>query len=508
MRNNRLGAFFLALVMIVSMCVPTAYASEASSSAASSEAAPESSTSKYEGISVGDATPEATPEPEKLFSDSEGFICDTLTEPNCESIFMISLDTDTVIYTLNPDKRRPMASLTKIMSYIVAAELIEDLHNTRTAVPQSVADELAGTGSSLAQIQVGEEFSIFELLNLMMVPSGNDAALTIAKYVDSLNIPAEAEDQPFDENSDGIMSFVEMMNRKADELNCRGTHFVNPHGLHHANHYSTAREMAAIAQYALTLPYFAEITSQQFYDQQPTNMNPETRTVTTSNRMMLSWMEEYYTYATGLKTGSLNESGYCIAATALYDGYSYLAVCMGSPYRDENGERTDYHGEMYDAATLFRWAFLNIENRTVVTDGKLIAEVPIRYAWDKDALQVVASGNMMSMLPKNLREDEIEQHIVLPESVDAPIKKGDRLGTVTFSYMDEELCTVPLVASESVERSEVIQTVEQGKDIFTSTWFIVTASVIAVLSVIYLILMITMNRKRRKMRRIRKYRDL
>ncbi|MBO5252484.1 MAG: serine hydrolase, partial [Clostridia bacterium] len=218
MRNNRLSAFFLALVMIVSMCVPTAYASEASSSAASSEAAPESSTSKYEGISVGDATPEATPEPEKLFSDSEGFICDTLTEPNCESIFMISLDTDTVIYTLNPDKRRPMASLTKIMSYIVAAELIEDLHNTRTAVPQSVADELAGTGSSLAQIQVGEEFSIFELLNLMMVPSGNDAALTIAKYVDSLNIPAEAEDQPFDENRDGIMFFVEMMNRKADEL--------------------------------------------------------------------------------------------------------------------------------------------------------------------------------------------------------------------------------------------------------------------------------------------------
>ena len=508
MRKFRLAAFFMTLIMVSAICMPTVYAAESAVEPTASETASESSTSKYEGITVGDATPEATPEPEKLFSDSEGFVCDTLTNPNSESIFMISLDTDKVVYTMNPDRRRPMASLTKIMSYIVAVEQIEDVMNTRTTVPQSVADELAGTGSSLAELQVGEEFSIFELLNLMMVPSGNDAALTIAKYVDSLNIAATEEDQPFDENQDGLMSFVEMMNRKAVELKCRDTHFTNPHGLHHRNHYSTAREIAAISQYALTLPYFAEITSQQFYDQLPTNMNPETRTVTTSNRMMLSWMEEYYTYTTGLKTGSLNESGYCISATALYDGYSYLVVCMGSPYIDENGARTDYHGEMFDAATLFRWAFLNIENKTLVTDGKLITEIPVRYAWEKDTLQVLASGNMTAMLPKKLAADDIVQVLDLPEYVDAPIKKGDRLGTATYSYQGEELCVVPLVAAESVERSEVIQTIEQGKDIFSSTWFIATAAVIIVLSIIYLCLMISMNKKRRKMRRIRKYRDL
>lgn len=510
MRKFRLSAFFLALLMISSMCVPGVYAAETVSESAveSSAEAAESSGSKYVGISVGDATPETTPEPEKLFSDDEGFVCDTLTDPNCESIFMISLDTDSVIYTLNPDRRRPMASLTKIMTYIIASENIEDLHNTRTAVPESVAEELAGTGSSLAEIQTGEEFSIFELLNLMMVPSGNDAALTIAKYVDALNIAAEEEDQEFDENGDGLLSCVELMNRKADELGCRDTHFTNPHGLHHGNHYSTAREMAAIAQYALTLPYFTEITSQQFYDQQPTNMNKETRTITTSNRMMLSWMEEYYTYTTGIKTGSLNESGYCIAASALYNGYSYLVVCMGSPYVDSKGAHIEYHGEMFDAATLFRWAFLNIENKTIVTDGKLIAEVPLRYAWEKDALQVVASGNATAMLPKALAADDIEQKLSLPESVSAPIKKGEKIGEVTYCYQGKELCTVPLVASESVERSEVIQTIEQGKDIFSSTWFIVTAALIAVLTVIYLILMFTMNRKRRKMRRIRKYRDL
>ena len=78
---------------------------------------------------------------------------------------------------------------------------------------------------------------------------------------------------------------------------------------------------------------------------------------------------------------------YCISATATYDGYSYLVVCMGSPYIDSEGNHIDYHGEMYDAATLFRWAFLNIENKTLVTDGELLGEVSLKYAWGKDRLE-------------------------------------------------------------------------------------------------------------------------
>ena len=114
---------------------------------------------------------------------------------------MVSLDTGTVVFTMNPDERLPMASLTKIMTYIVVSENIDDLMNTRTVVPASVAEELEGTGSSLAEIQTGEEFSIYELLNLMMVPSGNDAALTLAKYIDGLGIAAD--DPAYDTDGDG-----------------------------------------------------------------------------------------------------------------------------------------------------------------------------------------------------------------------------------------------------------------------------------------------------------------
>lgn len=488
MKNFRFGAFFLALIFTISLCGQNVQATSVTSAS-----------------DTGSTTGESTSAFSMTTEVEEGFYCEKLTDPNSESIFMVSLDTDTVVYTLNPDEERPMASMTKIMTYIVTAEVVTDLHNTRTTVPESVAVELEGTGSSLAEIQTGEEFSIYELLNLMMVPSGNDAALTLAKYVDSLMLPAE--NTAYDENSDGVMSFVELMNQKAAELGCTHTHFTNPHGLYDVNHYTTAREMATITKYALTLPYFTEITSQQFYTQPATNKNSE-RVIQTSNRMLLSFMDEYYTYATGIKTGSLNESGYCIAASALYDGYSYLVVCMGSPYVDQNGNQTYYHGEMFDAATLFRWAFLNIENKTIVADGDLVGEVDLKYVWDKDRLQVVAKGNVVAMLPTSVEMTEIETQLDLPESVKAPVKKGDEIGTVTYLYKGEVLAEIPVVAAESVERSEVIQTIEQGKEILTSPWFLITAAVILVLTAAYIALAVTMNRKRRKMRRVKKYRDL
>lgn len=486
MKKFRFAEFLMAVLLMMTVWTPAAFAEDTADGGTSDSA-------------------EATPSPEPV-QPEEGFVCETLTDPSSKSIFMVSLDTGTVVFTMNPDERLPMASLTKIMTYIVVSENIDDLMNTRTVVPASVAEELEGTGSSLAEIQTGEEFSIYELLNLMMVPSGNDAALTLAKYIDGLGIAAD--DPAYDTDGDGRMSCVELMNRKAAELGCTNTHFVNPHGLYDENHYTTAREMATITEYALTLPYFTDITSQTSYTQAPTNMTEEARTVTTTNRMLVETAEEYYTYATGIKTGSLNESGYCIAASASYDGYSYLVVCLGSPYIDAEGNHIDYHGEMYDAATLFRWALTSIENKTIVTDGDLLGEVDLEYVWNKDRLQVVAQGNVTAMLPKDLDESSIKMTLDLPESVKAPVEKGDVIGTATYTYMGEVLAEVPLVAAESVERSEIVQTIQQGKDIITSPWFLITTGVILVLLAIYIVLAVWMNRKRRKMRRVKKYRDL
>lgn len=157
-----------------------------------------------------------------------------------DSILLVNMDTGQPVFEKDADSKRYPASTTKIMTYIVAVEHIDDLDNTRIPIKQSVLDVLDGTGSSIANVEahVDETMSAIDLLYSMMVPSGNDAAVVLADYVGGGDIDA----------------FVDMMNEKAQELGCENTHFSNPDGLHDENHYTTARDLYKMATYALTLP--------------------------------------------------------------------------------------------------------------------------------------------------------------------------------------------------------------------------------------------------------------
>lgn len=497
--------------------------------------------------------------------------------PHCKSILMLNLDTDTVVYTLNPDERLSMASLTKIMSYIVAYENIPDIENTVITVPQSVADELEGTGSSLAEIAVGEELTGLQLLYLMMVPSGNDAALTLAKYVDSLyeqgritpkdnggddpqaagSLPgtddpqaqdtaadgepelagmADADGSEWDEGTEDTPDmedgggengdeeeftgdaagytpdsyFVQMMNKKAEELGCRNTHFTNPHGLYNPEHYSTARDMATIAEYAMTLPNFTEITGTFAYTKPATNMSDEEVTFHSTNKLLQNYMDEqsgidyYYQYATGIKTGSHDQAGYCLVASATALGYTYVVVCLG----DMEGYEQKVHGEMLDARSLFRWALTSLGKKTVAVQGEVLSSVNLEYAFQKDQLLLAAGETASVMMPNSVDESSIIVTVDKPESVQAPVRKGEQVGTATLSYAGEEIATVPLVAAESVSRSDLLASWEQGKSLLSSPWFLVIIGVIVALIVVYFILVVMYRRKQRMLRRVRKFRDM
>lgn len=495
--------------------------------------------------------------------------------PHCKSILMLNLDTDTVVYALNPDERLSMASLTKIMSYIVAYETIPDIENTVITVPQSVADELEGTGSSLADIAVGEELTGLQLLYLMMVPSGNDAALTLAKYVDSLyaqgliapkeeeqtedpqaaqgdSTPsgsqaqgddpqgapqagtagepvaapmAEGGDSPEDGGTeDGGEEeftgdpagytpdsyFVQLMNKKAEELGCRNTHFTNPHGLYNPEHYSTARDLARIAEYAMTLPNFTDITGTFAYVKPATNMNDSEETFHSTNKLLQNYMDEqsgidyYYKSATGIKTGSHDQAGYCLAASATALGYTYVVICLG----DMEGYAEGIRGEMLDARSLFRWALENLEKKTVAVQGEVLSSVNLEYAFQQDQLLLAAGESASVMLPNSVDASSIVLTVNKPESVQAPVRKGEQVGTATLSYADEVISTVPLVAAESVSRSDLLASWEQGKSLLSSPWFLVIIAVIVALIIVYFILMVMYRRKQRMLRRVRKFRDM
>lgn len=402
-----------------------------------------------------------------------------------ETVLLVNMDTGIPVLEKNADMVRYPASLTKIMTYIVAYENIEDVYNTRVEIRQEVLNPLLGTGSSMSGLdyKVGESVTVIDLLYCMMVNSGNDAALVLADYV----------------GKGDTDKFVEMMNAKAKELGCENTHFVNPHGLHDADHYSTARDLYKITTYALALPLFAEITNTATYycegDDYP---------LVTTNYMIdvNRGGDYYYTYAKGVKTGTTDEAGRCLITTGIADGYAYMCICMGAPY-----ENSDHNGAMTDAKGLLRWALTQLElARTLVTETPG-CEVNVNFSNDTDSILLYPIENVYSILPKERNEEDVKLVCDAPESVDAPVKKGDVIGSVTVYYKDDALKTVDLVAGEDVEKSDITYTVHVFKSVLNSWQFWIAVGIAVVLLIIYIAL-ISHIRTKNKRRRVKKYRRM
>lgn len=424
------------------------------------------------------------------FTKAEAVSYDIDFETKTEAIELVNLDTDTVVFSKNPDKKMYPASTTKIMTYIIAVEAIKDLEGTTLTVKKSVLDSLLGTGSSLAGVYDGEKLTVLQLLNLMMVPSGNDAAAVLADYV----------------GNGSEEKFVELMNKKAQELGCTGTHFANSHGLHDPNHYTTAHDLSIITKYAMTLPYFTEITSQTSYTLPKTNKSDEPRTVITTNRMLISGdIEYYYQYAQGIKTGHTDEAGYCLVSSAIYNGSNYLCVTLGAPAVDKKGEAIEKRQDMIESANLYRWAFTKLQLKAVAEKGNPVAEIKLKYVWGKESILLSPEENFTAVLPMDVNPSSLLVDIDAPESVSAPLHAGDIIGTATYSYAGQELGTVNIIVTEDVARNEVLRVMDVIWTVVSSPWFILCAALAIILIIIYIAIMVRYNKKKKEMRKPKKY---
>ncbi len=410
-----------------------------------------------------------------------------------KTALLINMDTGQTVYSVEAEKKRYPASTTKIMTYIVVAEHIDDFEHTLVPIKQDVLDILDGTGSSVANVEahVGEKMTVIDLLYSMMVPSGNDAAVILADYV----------------GGGSIDKFVKIMNDKAKELGCKNTHFANPDGLHDKDHYTTAVDLAKITQYALTLPEFSTITNTATY-----YVQDDDYPLTTTNFMIdpNRGGEYYYQYAQGIKTGTTDEAGHCLVTMGSADGYTYLAILLMNPIKEEN----DVYGTMLDARDLFRWSLTELELNQVASSETPISEQKINLAWGKDSIQLVPEKNINAIVPKNYNEKDIVIEKKVPKSIDAPVQKGDIIGKATVYYngkqaaSKQKLATVNLVASESVERSGILYVLSVVQSIIFSNWFIVVIVAIVVLLIIYIIISSIIKRRSRKRRRnVRRYRN-
>lgn len=411
-----------------------------------------------------------------------------------DAILLVNMDSDQVVFEKNADEKKYPASTTKIMTYIVAYEHIDDIENTKIEIKQSVLDELEGTGSSLANVaeHVGEKMSAIDLLYSMMVPSGNDAAMVLADYVG---------------NGD-ISVFVDMMNEKAKKLGCENTHFQNPDGLHNDDHYTTARDLSIITSYALTLPKFAEISNTDTY-----YCEGDTVPLITTNYLIDANRggEYYYMYAKGIKTGTTDQAGRCLVTTASADGYSYLLVLLDSPYKE--GEYEEY-GTFTDAADLFRWALTSLDLETIATAQTPVCEQKVNLAWGVDKVLLVPQNNLSAIVPKDIDDENLIIETDVPESIDAPLDKDTVVGTETIYYKDTKtgekqvIATVNLVSSEKVDRSGILFVLSVIGTLFKSYWFLMVIAVIVLILLIYFIVSKIHSAKSKKRKKVKHYRNL
>lgn len=401
--------------------------------------------------------------------------------PKTDILYLVNLDTDTVVYSRNSDKKCYPASTTKIMTYIVVTEKVKNFQDTKVKIKQDLLDQLDGTDSSLSGLSdyVDKELSVFQLLHCMMVSSGNDAALVLADFV-----------------GDGdIESFVKMMNEKAEKLGCKNTNFVNPHGLHDDKQYTTAEDMLKIARYALTTPYFVDVTDTAEYYIDGDDEEPLVNT----NKMINPDEEDYYyEYAKGVKTGTTDEAGHCLVSTALKDNVAYMCIAFNAPCYDDDGYELDTNYAILESKKLYEWAYENVTMNEILGKDDKVATVNVNYGDNAEEIALVPEFSYSTMLSKDVKKSDIKITAKCQEVIDAPVKKGTVLGTATIQYNGEELAKVNLVAAENVEKSEFLYFMTVAKNVVTLPVFIIVTILVAVLFILFVIITIILSKKKNK----------
>lgn len=409
-------------------------------------------------------------------------------EVSAEGAMLVSLDTGGVLYQKNIDERLYPASLTKIMTAVLVIENTPDLDTEIITVSKEALDLLEGTDSSVTGLKEGEELTARQLLYNLLMASANDGANAAAEHYGGGNIDR----------------FVQMMNERAAELGMTGTHYVNPHGLHDENHYTTVEDMYKLVVHAMELPVFMDVVSTVRYTMPATNKSEE-KTLVTTNYLQDPNTSSYYSGTSGIKTGYTDPAGRCLITTNSRDGYNYLCILMKCPVYGENNQKVRL--EFPDSRNLYNWAYDNFEYKSLLSTSEPVGEVGLELAWNKDHLTLVPETEFSAIVPKEADASTVivEVHPTA-ETVEAPVEKGQSMGYATIIYAGEELGTVNLVAAESVERSLPLYLLQQGQNLLHTFWFQVVIGVVLLLVIALIILRIIAGHRRRKRQRVRGYR--
>lgn len=398
-------------------------------------------------------------------------------EITANAALLVSLDTNEVLYEKNADKQVYPASITKIMTTLLILESEKYDPEAKIAMTEEALDLISGTGSSVSLLKAGEEITQLDLVYMVLMSSYGDCSLLAAIHYGG-----------------SVENFVNMMNSRAAELGLTGTHYENPIGLHHEQNYTTARDTYILTKFALQNETFKEVCESTRHTVQ-TSMSGQ-RVLSTTNFLQDNTTNYYYTYAKGVKTGYTDEAGRCLVSTASYNGYNYMCLVFGCPPNEKK--------HFTESKELYRWAFNNFEFKKVADTSNPVAEISVDLSLDTDFVSLYVDEGFVSILPKDADDSTI---IIVPhptkEIVDAPIKKGQVLGTADIIYAEQIIGTVNLISNENIEKSAMLTALRAVKNFFTSSYMKVLYALIALVILIFIIAVIKMNSKKTKKRKIK-----
>lgn len=403
---------------------------------------------------------------------------------NAESVLLINAETGQVLYEKNADQRMFPASTTKIMTALIAVERIGD--EEMLTAPANVAD--LEEGATSINLQAGEVMSFKDLLYALLLPSANDAAIDIATHI-----------------SGSVPAFAELMNEKAASLGMTGTHYVNPHGLHDESHYTTARDLAILAQAACRNEKIMEVAGTYEYTLPADNLRAKSMVITNTNLLVSENPKEAsyaYESATGMKTGYTGAAQATLVASAEQDGTRLIAVILkdGKNNRFETAKALfEYGFSQYPAVDLGQLAAYNIGLVGVnkadwfdALDGKVYFTVNANDAFvnleRSEAEALIAAGGA-------------QLEVQYDRELTAPIREGEVLGTVKLSGVGGASMEGTLVAARSVNHETLVFPVLSVEYASAFNWMILLYVLLGLLLLLFLRMFQVAHRRRKRRKR-------
>ncbi len=404
-----------------------------------------------------------------------------LDEPTttAASVMLIETTTGQELYSKNADALVYPASTTKIMTVLLACEAVGAGNvsiSDQVTASSNMTYDLIDDGST-ANIIVGETMSLENLLYCAMLASGNDACNVIAEYI-----------------SGSIYQFVDLMNARAAELGCTGTHFSNTHGIPNDNHYTTARDMAIIASAAASNDLFMEICGTDKHTVPATNMSAQ-RELSNSNALInedsVYGDSYYYDKANGIKTGHTSAAGYCLVSSASNNSINVIAVVMGSTAVDQ-GNGTLQINSFTDSITLYDWAFANFSYRSILRETETIAQVPVSMASGTDNVSVRPQDSITLLLPNDADLNSYEREVTIyserdGEELMAPLDAGVVLGEIKITKNGEFIGSSLLISTTSIDLSKVEYMKQQISEAIHNNKLIKVVRILIILLCLYFV---------------------